>query len=401
MKKNIYIAAVVLSIGALVIFGRGRAVAGEEGHLDKQQVIKFSHQKHIEAGAECSQCHNAAESVNSADKMLPAHEQCQSCHEQEVNETCNFCHLTEEPKAFPNPVREITFNHKQHVDGQKLACETCHKNLDKVDYAGPENLPSMATCSTCHNNVKATNQCEVCHSNLANLRPASHTVANFKREHGRIMNLRTFDANCQSCHTEQSCAECHDGTNLTTLSFGNKTGMLSPSNSVNDQPKALNGEMVHSLNYKFTHGIEAKGKSSECQTCHRTQEFCSDCHMNGSVALGGVVPTSHEGVGFTTIGVGSGGGRHAQLARRDIEQCMTCHDVEGGDPTCITCHVDPDGIKGDNPKTHKAGFMRSQHGDWHDDMAANCYVCHTDPNAKPNGKPGQGFCGYCHGANVQ
>ena len=56
----------------------------------------------------------------------------------------------------------------------------------------------------------------------------------------------------------------------------------------------------------------------------------------------GQVPASHIGSGFTTLGVGSGGGRHAELARRDIESCMTCHDARGGDPVCITCHVDAD-----------------------------------------------------------
>ncbi|MDD8018270.1 MAG: cytochrome c3 family protein [Bacteroidota bacterium] len=401
MKKNLYIAAVVLSISALIVFGRGRAVASEDHQLDKKQLIKFSHQKHLGNGVECLQCHKADLSEKSSDRILPTHEECKTCHEQEVQtpDQCKYCHVGEAPYLpLPKSPREITFNHKKHIADQGLKCETCHQNLDKVDFANAQNLPSMSTCVSCHNNVKATSQCENCHTNLASLRPASHNVTNFKREHARIMNLRSFDAKCQNCHTEQSCAECHDGTNLTTLTPKEKTGMLAPRVSGTDKPKALVGETVHGLNYQFTHGIDAKGKANDCQTCHRSQEFCADCHINGSAALGGVVPTSHERVGFTTIGVGSGGGKHAQLAKRDIQSCMSCHDVEGGDPTCITCHIDPDGVKGNNPRTHAGGFMKSNRGDWHDDMAANCYVCHTDPNAKPNGKSGQGFCGYCHGA---
>lgn len=399
MKKGIFIGLCALFTGMLLFVGRGTLVAGEEQQIKDSDILKFSHQKHLLAGVDCAQCHNAGESTAATDRILPTHNECQACHEDEINEKCTMCHTGEDNmQALPNPVREINFNHQLHVNGQAVACETCHKGLDKTDYAGPENLPSMATCVTCHDNSKAPKQCEICHLNTASLRPASHDVANFKREHGRVMNLRTFDAQCQNCHTEQSCADCHDGTNLTTLSFGNKTGMLSPRVSGNDKPEVLKGEMVHSINYRFTHGIEAKGKAIECQTCHNDQQFCSDCHMSGSVALGGTVPTSHEGVGFTTIGVGSGGGRHAQLAKRDIQSCMSCHDVEGGDPTCITCHIDPDGVKGNNPKTHAIGFMKNEHGDWHDDLAANCYVCHTDPNAKPNGKAGIGFCGYCHGS---
>ena len=26
----------------------------------------------------------------------------------------------------------------------------------------------------------------------------------------------------------------------------------------------------------------------------------------------------------------------------DIERCQACHDIEGGDPTCIRCHIDTD-----------------------------------------------------------
>jgi hypothetical protein len=400
MKKNLYIFGVTLAVIALVLFGRGRVIANEDAQLDKKQLIKFSHAKHIvEAGVECAQCHNADVSTLSSDRILPTHDQCQTCHEQEVNETCNFCHTSDDnQQALPNPVREVLFNHKKHVVEEGMKCETCHQGLEKTDFAGAQNLPDMSTCNTCHNNVKATNQCEACHTNLASLRPASHNVGNFKREHARIMNLRSFDANCKTCHTEESCAECHDGTNLTELSSGVKTGLLSPRRFGSDKAQALSGEMVHSINYKFTHGIDAKGKANDCQTCHRQQEFCSDCHMNGSVALGGVVPTSHEKPGFVTIGVGSGGGTHSQLAKRDIQRCMSCHDTEGGDPTCITCHFDNDGMKKTQPKTHAVGFMKDVKGEWHDDAAANCYVCHTDANAKPNGKAGIGFCGYCHGA---
>ncbi|MFA6467978.1 MAG: cytochrome C [Bacteroidota bacterium] len=403
MKKSLLIASIVTAMIALVFINRSSAVASDDAPVDKKQVLKFSHSTHATAGIECSSCHTPEKlTQNASEKMLPTHTECQSCHEQEVNETCGFCHTDENnPVALPNPVREILFDHQKHVVDQKVECITCHAGMDKTDFAEASNNPSMATCNTCHNNVKASNQCEACHTNLTALRPASHTVANFKREHSRVMNGRTFDANCQSCHTESTCMECHDGTNLTKLSKFEKTGMMSPRKFGNDAPSAMAAQNVHDLNYKFTHGIDAKGRSADCQTCHRQQTFCSDCHMNGSAALGGAVPTSHEQFGFTTFGVGSGGGMHATLAKRDIQSCASCHDTQGGDPTCITCHADNDGIKGTNPKTHAIGFMRDAEGDWHDDAASNCFVCHTDANARPNGKAGQNFCGYCHGANVQ
>ncbi len=393
-----FVAFFFLVIG-VILSGRETMTANEDDRDDKTQLLKFSHSKHADNGIECSSCHTAEKlSTTASEKMLPTHVECQSCHEQEVNETCSYCHTNpENPVALPNPAREVLFDHKAHVIGQKMECNTCHAGVEKAAFAEPHHLPSMATCYTCHNDVQATNQCEACHTNLSSLRPASHAAANFGREHARVMNGRTFDAKCQSCHTESSCMECHDGSNLTRLNSFESIGLISPRRSGNDKPTALSGQAVHDMNFKFTHGISSKGKAADCQTCHRQQSFCSDCHMSGSVALGGAVPTSHEQFGFTTIGVGSGGGSHATLAKRDIQRCASCHDTEGSDPSCITCHADADGIKGTNPKTHPAGFMKSSRGDWHDDMAANCFVCHTDGNARPNGTSGKNFCGYCHG----
>ncbi|MDE3058045.1 MAG: cytochrome C [Bacteroidota bacterium] len=380
--------------------GRGDAPAQTQEH---SKIIKFSHKKHIvDNGVDCASCHTSADtSVTSKDDLLPTHTECSTCHEDAVNNNCTYCHVSEETEvALEKMPGEVHFNHKIHISGQKLECTTCHAGLDKVDYASEANMPKMATCSACHNDVKASKECATCHINLQTLRPVSHTVGNFLKEHGFAARASSPDAQCRSCHTEASCAQCHDASNITTLSGGSKTGMISPRMLGNDKPEALAGQDVHDINYLFTHGIDAKGKALECQRCHHEQEFCNDCHANGSAALGGPMPVSHEAPDFVTIGYGSGGGEHARLARRDIESCESCHDAEGNDPTCMKCHTDPDGVKHTDPKTHAAGFMSGVHGDWHDNAGATCFACHTDPNAKPvsmGGVAGQGFCGYCHG----
>jgi hypothetical protein len=145
----------------------------------------------------------------------------------------------------------------------------------------------------------------------------------------------------------------------------------------------------------YTHGIELKGKESECQTCHEVETFCAECHNapGGDYAISGFTPASHKAKDFMMIGVGSGGGLHARDAKRDIESCASCHDTQGGDPTCIKCHIDPDGIKGTNPKTHPAGFMRDEYGDWHNDNNSLCFNCHISTK-----NTGAGFCSYCHGS---
>ena len=171
----------------------------------------------------------------------------------------------------------------------------------------------------------------------------------------------------------------------------------SPRLTANDRGEGMRLTKVHDLNFRFTHGIAAKGKLTECQTCHSTEKFCTTCHeAGGNVNQAVFKPASHLLAGFTTLGVGSGGGEHARLAKRDIESCAACHSPEGADPVCITCHTDADGRKGTDPKTHDIGFMSDNHGYWHTDPGANCFLCHTDSNARPGGIKGQKFCGYCH-----
>lgn len=67
--------------------------------------------------------------------------------------------------------------------------------------------------------------------------------------------------------------------------------------------------------------------------------------------MSGIMPASHLLPGFFTFGAGTGGGEHAKLARRDIESCIACHDVQGADPTCTGCHMIPEGTGGMNPNT--------------------------------------------------
>jgi hypothetical protein len=195
--------------------------------------------------------------------------------------------------------------------------------------------------------------------------------------------------------------DCHNGVQLQTVNVPGRDLMTtrSPRLIAIDRGQGSALAKVHDLNFRFTHGAFAKGRISDCQSCHNQaqERTCVECHeAGGNITQVNFKPATHLQAGFATLGVGSGGGAHAQLARRDIESCASCHDVQGADPTCITCHVDPDGIRGTNPKTHVRGFLRGTDGPWHSDPGSACFVCHSDPNARVGGMKGQGFCGYCH-----
>ncbi len=401
MKRRTLIVLLIVAVALITAVARkASSPQGWESKDDSKQ-LKFSHTYHIkDVGVACEDCHKAAKTSKlSSDNLRPTHDNCVTCHEEQINNTCGFCHKDPDNiEAVTPPVRTITFSHEKHTAMKDVECTTCHKGLDTVEYATAKNMPTMATCTTCHNDVKAATTCESCHTSFTNLIPPDHLVGDFKKEHKKLTRLGALNVSCATCHTQNFCADCHQGTSLLELGMSDLMTEPSPRNSPGDSPLQMPLQMVHSMNYRFTHGIDAKMKSADCYSCHSAQTFCAECHSTGGKITGGPYkPAWHLGAGFTTIGVGSGGGRHAEYARRDIESCVSCHDVQGGDPVCITCHTDADGRKGTDPKTHPAGFMMGEHGPWHDNPGAVCYNCHTDFNAHPGGVKGLNFCGYCHG----
>jgi hypothetical protein len=311
--------------------------------------IKFSHAFHIkEAGIECATCHAAAQtSKTSSDNLHANHDNCITCHEEQVTNTCGYCHSSPDNIASRiTPARELKFSHEQHLSLKDVECKACHANVESAETVTAQLLPEMAACNTCHNNRNVTNTCESCHTDFAALIPVDHRRSDFRRNHRDQARLGALETDCQSCHTETFCQQCHQGLGLKKFGRTDLSADPSPKRSTKDSPNQTVLQNVHELNYRFTHGIDAKGRSAECASCHSTQEFCVQCHdAGGNVTQARFKPSSHSVPGFTTIGRGSGGGLHAEEARRDIENCISCHDVEGRDPSCMTCHAESGSVR--------------------------------------------------------
>jgi hypothetical protein len=415
MKLKYTLFYLLIPIAGILLFVASSAGSSGSGLKGNKSIIKFSHKLHKDA-TDCESCHASVKTSKSlSDRLMPNHDNCKDCHDVNDDKSCKTCHFDNVNEPLIQGKSELVFNHSAHITQQKLKCETCHKGVNDVEYAedSPQVNPAMETCYNCHNNglstssaaksdstkskLIASNACESCHISTADLKPQSHKSSSFIKSHK--FAAREFNANCVMCHDNASCQECHSSTNMIT---GQNTAKdfyrpYSPSNS-GTGIKQQQITRVHNLNYVYTHGIDAKGKTTECQSCHETESFCVNCHQGkeGDYSMGGVAPYSHLRQDFMILGVGTGGGYHGTLARRDIESCASCHDVQGGDPVCISCHTDPDGIKGTNPKTHPSNYMRNEHGDWHSSQGSICFNCHT--SSSPNSQPGVGFCGYCHGA---
>ena len=400
MLKKFY--SIVFILAVLLLAFAAFVSEESDSFQSNKDIIKFSHSVHSDL-VDCSDCHTEAkESITLYDDLMPDHESCGDCHDVEDFEECNTCHYDDKFEELVQPDPTLIYNHKIHsVMG--MTCTDCHKGLDNVAYAfeSVDAFPSMEICAGCHNQVEiASNACESCHISTYDLTPITHRNNDFMRSH-KFMYWE-MNSNCMMCHNNTTCQECHVSTSAVTENntYDNFYPPYQPTITIDGAKQQVITRVHNDLNYTYYHGIDAKMSSSNCQTCHSVETFCGTCHQAAyeDFALSGIVPTSHLSTDFTTLGVGSGGGQHATLARQDMMQCVSCHDIQGADPTCSSmCHLDSDGIEGTDPQTHINNYMHNEYGDWHSTQSSICYNCHTSQN--PSSPPGIGFCGYCHGAN--
>ena len=359
-------------------------------------VTTFSHKFHIEdVEAECTDCHvRVEESTVSSDFLVPMMDECGECHDVEDEDECATCHGEDgEPEdTFAQPTRELSFNHKIHVESE-IECTTCHVGIEASEAPSNSFFPKMTVCQTCHDGAQQHNTCETCHTQLALLRPQNHRWPDWKRQHKRFVVSGQHEKDCASCHAEAFCQECHSAAQIVTTVEPIQRPLLE-ARQLQFSRTLLTSQRIHENNYVFWHAIDHKAKTMECATCHNKQTFCNDCHnQQQDAGFASPIPASHSQLGFVQLGVGGGGGEHAKLAKKDIEACMSCHDLNGQDPACLLCHNDRTPGLGNDPKTHEAKFMHDAEGNYHDNPDASCYNCHID-----TGQAGVGFCGYCHGA---
>ncbi len=290
MKKIFLFALVVASFAVLAMDGGDKI------------GVKFDHKLHLQdIGAECADCHAAAESKSPADNLMPGHDNCYSCHDENETE-CGYCHTNgDDPFGVPHVTNFIAkFPHDVHIE-QDVKCITCHQGIAFSEKAATQHLPSMALCQTCHSDLEEANYCQRCHNADEKLAPVTHNL-DWRQAHGLVNHLN--EESCASCHTEQQCLDCHQGDNL--------------------------DRTVHPFNYVNNHAIDARNKRDNCYTCHEELETCVSCHRDQLV-----LPRSHNTAGWSNL---SNGGRHAREARMDLDNCLVCHNDNYGEPVCAQCH---------------------------------------------------------------
>ena len=190
-----------------------------------QPTQPFSHRVHLGLKLECAACHpGAAESRSLDDNLLPKREVCLGCHKTAVigapppTKLARFNHHQHLKLGNTAPVIAAAIDHKTYLapPGTEMrsaldtqnACLACHRGLESSDKAETGGLRLMADCLVCHTQIDPPDSCELCHANVAALKPASHTP-DFLDTH-TSGKLALDKATCAVCHGRHfRCLGCH------------------------------------------------------------------------------------------------------------------------------------------------------------------------------------------------
>jgi hypothetical protein len=321
---------------------------------------------HLEASLQCGRCHVPLANAgglslqrvarlpqppdHAAPGFMDAHgaaadaTSCSVCH---ARESCERCHanadrvgliaaLAPDPRvaalsagrapAYPRPVshdRDWAVTHGAAAGAEAQHCSNCH---------------TQSSCAGCHLTGNAVI------AELPATTPGAATgVVVASRVHALDVTVRhgglaaTGRLDCSRCHTRETCASCHAGSD---------------------------SRAFHLPNFVERHAADVFAAGSDCQSCHNTETFCRNCHMRTGVASeAGMSAAFHTGQPMWVLS-------HGQAARTGMESCASCHRQSD----CIRCHSAAGGW-GVNP--HGAGFDARRLASRN---AATCRWCHfSDP----------------------
>lgn len=156
---KIFLSILVLigvGLGAAELISFSRSIDFTENYAPIQPV-KFSHKTH--AGVNqiaCIYCHYSAEQGRHAG--IPPVELCMNCHthvKKDSPEVMKVVKALETGKSIQwKKVHHLPdfayFNHSQHVNVGKVACQSCHGEVQTMDVMKQTGNLSMGWCIDCH-----------------------------------------------------------------------------------------------------------------------------------------------------------------------------------------------------------------------------------------------------------
>jgi hypothetical protein len=188
-RNKVYIAlfAIVFFIVGGYYVGKGAIGLGRQQGYQPTQPIYYSHKVHVGINQiNCLYCHNSA--MESKHATIPSVNICMNCHKaisayekgpklyddggKEINGTAEIQKLyayagyTEGTQWDPSKAKPVEwikihnlpdhvyFNHAQHTNAGKVACQTCHGNIQEMDEVKQVSELSMGWCINCHRESK-------------------------------------------------------------------------------------------------------------------------------------------------------------------------------------------------------------------------------------------------------
>ena len=184
----------------------------------------FSHQLHLKLKLECMTCHTeTGASTKPSDNLLPDKKVCLGCHQSveipapPTTRVAHFSHQQHLKMGNIAPVIAEAIDKKTYLQvpgtirkylDTDNACDACHRGMADSAQVSAFNMPKMADCIVCHNQIDNPFSCEKCHAKNDNLKPASHVEGFITAHSSGKMNLDK--ASCTICHgTGFRCLGCH------------------------------------------------------------------------------------------------------------------------------------------------------------------------------------------------
>jgi hypothetical protein len=275
----------------------------------------------------------------------------------------------------PDP--HLVFSHATHVD-EHIECVHCHEGVPDARLATRRHLPTMEQCFECHAPPAlgdtshpiptAPATCETCHP----VEPDGTLVTTFREgvltpprwmagmahDHEWLTRHRWVAADsgplCAECHTENDCADCHDGR--------------------------VRPIRVHPGDYLTTHSVLARRDADACTSCHAPSQFCTECHARLGIARIAApdVRSPDRLHPPTAVWLGSAN-LHGREARRALETCTSCH----AESDCVDCHASGS-LGGSTSSPHPPGFPGCR--TMLETNARACVTCHGDDLEELSGR---------------
>jgi len=142
------------------------------GRANITQPIAFNHKKHAsELSLPCTTCHQSVEAQTFAG--LPQTATCLTCHaaaltknpeEEKIRQFASKKEMIPWKRIYQMP-RDVFFSHRRHVVLAKVECAACHGKM--AEQLTPPTRPlvnqSMGWCINCHQEKRASVDCNACH----------------------------------------------------------------------------------------------------------------------------------------------------------------------------------------------------------------------------------------------